>query len=87
MAWSFASYESQSTNSLKLAMLELHISEVSAEVGPDLAISGRSRQHNAMVTYLQMLQKRRTELAQDGTTPIPATSPRARSSFTRLRPV
>lgn len=87
MAWTYYDYESQSTTAEKRARLELHIAEVSAEVGPDLSIAGRSRTHSALVSYLQQLQARLKELEVDTTVGYTTASVKARSAFTYGRPV
>lgn len=77
MAWQYHDYEAKSTPAAKLAWLELHIAEVSAEIGPDLSESGRSRSNGSAVQYLAQLRERHSELSRS----VRATS----SGFTRGR--
>ena len=85
MAWTYSNWESQSTYVLKKSVLEQHIAEVSAELGPNLTTAGRARDNQPLVDYLNLLYGRLDKLNAD--VAIPDTSPRVRSMFIRGRPI
>lgn len=86
MAWTYHDYETYS-GSARLSRLRLHITEVSAECGPNSSRADASRDNGHLVEYLKDLRERLAELEGDTETSIEATSPRARSGFTRGRPI
>lgn len=74
MAWTYADYEEQSTDALRLARLRQHISEVSQAMGPSVSADGKSRDTGSLATYLGMLRDRRKELEAITGTYAPAVS-------------
>ena len=60
--WTYSAWASQATDSLRLDMLRLHIAEVSAKVGSDVSADGKSVSNLGLITYLDQLQGRMTEL-------------------------
>ena len=64
MSWTYADYESQATDSLRLDRLRLHVVEVSAKIAASVASDGMSRDATPLVEYLKLLQERRATLEQ-----------------------
>lgn len=62
MAWSYADYETQTTDALRLSRLRLHIAEVEAAIDADLTAMGRGVAHQTLNDKMNRLQKRRAEL-------------------------
>lgn len=62
MAYSYANWASQGTPAARLARLNLHIDEVSAQMGPDVASLGHSRSLGSLVQYHATLMQRQKEL-------------------------
>lgn len=62
MAYTYADYESESTDALRLSRLRLHIAEVSADMGASISADGKSRNTQTLVDYLRMLKDRREDL-------------------------
>lgn len=82
MAWKYADYEEQTDDAARLARLRQHITEVQAEIGPDLANNGRSRGNQPTIDYLNLiLRPRLTELQR-----VAAFTDAGFSGFTRGRP-
>lgn len=62
MAYSYAAFEEQATDALRLAMLRQHISEVRAQMGPDVGAGGKYVNNFSLMQYLKDLDARRKEL-------------------------
>jgi len=62
MAYTYAAFEEQTTDALRLSMLRQHISEVRAQMGPDVGGGGKFRNSGRIVDYLAQLNQRRMEL-------------------------
>lgn len=56
MAYTYSAWASQSTTAAKLTMLQLHISEVSAQMGLDVSADGKSVSRSTLRVYLKDLQ-------------------------------
>ncbi len=78
MAWQYHDYKTQSTPAARLERALLHDAEVRAEFGPDLTISGRSRNNQGILEYLR-------DLAADIRTYQTQVSSAAGGMFTRGR--
>lgn len=63
MAWTYHDFEEQGSASARLTRLNQHITEVRAEIGPNLGIAGRSRQNDVLNNYLTTLYARQKELS------------------------
>jgi hypothetical protein len=85
MAWTYADYEAQSTDALRLERLRSHIGEVSAAMQPNVASGGNSVDRDTLQPYLRDLQSRRAEL--EKSVGPAADSARLKGSFVRMRPV
>lgn len=62
MAWTYADYESQATNTLRLTRLRLHIDEVEAAISADVSGAEFSRSAATLERKLDRLHRRRDEL-------------------------
>lgn len=62
MAWTYAAFEEQGTDAARLAMLNQHITEVRAEIAPDVSDGEVSVNRGSMKPYLDTLNARRKEL-------------------------
>lgn len=87
MAYAYADYESQPTAADKKTRLELHIGEVSALIRPSIGSNGVTEDADHMVEYHKLLTARLRELESAAPATLPTSSPRARSTFTRARPL
>lgn len=72
MAYTYAAFEEQTTDALRLAMLRQHISEVRAQMGPDVGAGGKYKNSGGLTDYLRQLNDRRKEL--EGVVPGSATA-------------
>lgn len=77
--WTYADFEEQTTDALRLDRLRLHISEVRAAIGPDVAGDGISRASGSLTAYLKGLEERRRELEAI----VRASQPGGRISYVR----
>jgi hypothetical protein len=63
MAWTYADYETQTTDTDRLLRLRLHMAEVSDQITADItAGGGKSRSSASLTTYRAMLAERLQEL-------------------------
>ena len=62
MAYTYNDWNQQSTNALQLTRLELHLSEVTAQMGPDVASDGKSRATGQLMEYIKYLTGERDRL-------------------------
>jgi len=58
----YSAWSSQATVALRLAMINLHIDEVSLTMTPDVTSDGQSQSNSAVQTYLQGLYTERDKL-------------------------
>lgn len=64
MAFTYADYEQQTTDSAKLTRLNLHIAEVRLKLNGNLSVSGGGMSVTYDSNNLAILEKRRDELEQ-----------------------
>jgi len=62
--WSYSDFESQSTNTLRLQYLRLHIAEVEDAITATVGADGKSRDAAVLESKLNRLTERRKELEQ-----------------------
>lgn len=62
MAWSYADFETQTTDADRLTRLRLHIAEVEAAIDADLSAMGRGVSHQTLNAKMDRLYRRRAEL-------------------------
>jgi hypothetical protein len=60
--WSYADFESQSTDTERLTRLRLHISEVEAAIVPDMSAHGMSQSNQVLESKLTRLYNRLAQL-------------------------
>lgn len=60
--WTYAAFEEEATDALRLAMLNRHITEVRQKIGPDVNDGDVGINRGQLVNYLSALMKRRAEL-------------------------
>ena len=72
MAWSYADYETESTDAARLTKLRQHIAEVEAAVGADTSAHGYSRSNSSLESKLTRLHQRRQELERSVGSSAPA---------------
>lgn len=65
MAWQYHTFEEQSTDAARLAMLRQHLSEVSAKISADVASDGQSRSTQGLIQYRKDLVERMAQLERD----------------------
>lgn len=62
MAWTYADWESQTSDASRLSRLRLHIAEVVQHVGPEVAGGGMSKGSSSLTSYLRDLRSEATRL-------------------------
>lgn len=62
MNWQYANYESEPDAASRLAMLRLHLAEVSLKIGPDVSQGDASRSSGSLAGYREQLARRLAEL-------------------------
>ena len=86
MAWTYHDYEEQSTDTLRLARLRQHISEVSAQIQASVKSPAGERANEVLKDYRKQLDARRIELETTVGT-LSSDDVRVRAAFTRGRPL
>jgi len=62
VSYSYSAWASQSTTAAQLAMLQLHIGEVTLQMGPSVSKDGASRSTGDIVQYLALLERQQMRL-------------------------
>jgi hypothetical protein len=85
MAWTYSAFEEQTTSAARLEMLRQHISEVRAEIQPNVTLESAQRTNDVLARYLEGLNERRQEL--EALSGAADDDQRITSSFIRGEPV
>lgn len=62
MAWTYAAFEEQATDALRLAMARSYLTELRQALQPNVAADGMSRDNTLINTEIAMVTKRIDEL-------------------------
>ena len=85
MAWTYGAYSSQTTDTLRLTMLRLHIDEVEAAINADSSSTHGSVNYSGLNAKLERLYKERNRLeAKVGA--VDSDSAQAKATFIRGYP-